>query len=443
MKRRIFGEENRGKNMDDRKDCGEGCVLYIPGNDIQIRKFLPVARKLHRILEVVSIAKFKQEGIEEALNAAGIRYERLEELSMDAVRKIIKSKKPSVIVIGNYTEVTPAMFVDVGNELGIPSITLQDGAYHVITATTKFTLRHLLRAFSLYKPQYLLKRLGDKLRAIGDKSKTQNDNVKPRALYGIGNCTKIAVFGEFTKKMLVERGTDSSRVVVVGNPDYDRFADKYSARTNIRKIFGIPENKKIVLLATSDLAGARLWTYEDMEYFVKSVVSEVCNMEDDGVQLIIKIHPREIKSDYDRYLTTAQRTKVIVTKDTNIYDLIDASGAVLTDISSVALDAIAMGKPVGIVNLTGRPYPCIPYPEEYMRKGVALEMRKKEEIRRVVKRLLGDAQRPDGRGFSALLKDMKKSRENFLKEQLLSIDGKSGKRAAWAIEELAEEKRIK
>ena len=116
-----------------------------------------------------------------------------------------------------------------------------------------------------------------------------------------------------------------------------------------------------------------------MEYFVKSVVSEVCEMKDDNekVQLIIKIHPREIQSDYDKYLTTEQRTRVIVTKDTNIYDLIDVSGAVLTDISSVALDAIIMGRPVGIVNLTGRPYPCIPYPEEYVSKGVALEMRKR------------------------------------------------------------------
>ena len=405
------------------------CILYIPGNDIQIRKFLPVAKHLRKRLEVVSIAKFKQEGIEEALDAAGIPYERLEELNIDSARDIIKRKKPSVVVIGNYTEVTPAMFVDAANELGIPSITLQDGAYHVITATTKFTFRHLLRAFSLYKPQYLLKRLGDKLRAIGNKNKIQNDNVKPRARYGIGNCTRIAVFGEFTKKMLVDKGTEPSRVVVVGNPDYDKFSEDinpkaiYERRSNSAK-------QKIVLLATSDLAGARLWTYEDMEYFVKSVVSEVCEMKDDNekVQLIIKIHPREIQSDYDKYLTTEQRTRVIVTKDTNIYDLIDVSGSFLTDISSVALDAIIMGRPVGIVNLTGRPYPCIPYPEEYVSKGVALEMRKKEEIKGVIRRLLGD---------TTLLKNMEKNREGFLSEQLLSIDGGSGERAARAIEKLA------
>ena len=91
--------------------------------------------------------------------------------------------------------------------------------------------------------------------------------------------------------------------MVTGSSKFDdllHFKDPRKGRM-LRVKYGIPVEKKVVLVLTSWFVEARLWTVEERRFFVTEIVKASINLGD--IQLIFKLHaPHENMEDYHKIL---------------------------------------------------------------------------------------------------------------------------------------------
>ncbi|MEM1689058.1 MAG: CDP-glycerol glycerophosphotransferase family protein [Candidatus Hadarchaeales archaeon] len=115
-----------------------------------------------------------------------------------------------------------------------------------------------------------------------------------------------------------------------------------------------------------------------------------------------------------------------MSKKENLYDLLASCNILITDASVVGSEAAAIGKPVIIVNLTGKPYPIRYYPKLLIDEGVAVEVRRKGELLPTIERLLNKKSQ----------NELMKNREKFVRKYFYRIDGKSSERVAELVEKM-------
>ncbi len=132
--------------------------------------------------------------------------------------------------------------------------------------------------------------------------------------------------------------------------------------------------------------------------------------------LVIKVHPAE---EIDWYKSMVRNDAVFI-KDMDIQELVRASDLVLTDLSTVGLEAMMLGKPVITINLTGKT-DIMPYATS----GAAVGVYAESDL--------------PGAITSSLDGKVEKANEisSFLDGYVGHRDGKSAKRVAELIEKLA------
>jgi len=142
--------------------------------------------------------------------------------------------------------------------------------------------------------------------------------------------------------------------------------------------------------------------------------------------LIIKQHPAEPKR-YTQmiahYLKKYNVSAIIVPKDCDIYELLYICDLMITRHSTTAMEAVALNKPVIILNLSGEPYPV-----EYVKEGIALGVYKAEDLKPVIKKLIEN---------NSILA---KNRGKYIKKYLYKIDGKATERIVNLIEDMIEDR---
>ena len=144
-------------------------------------------------------------------------------------------------------------------------------------------------------------------------------------------------------------------------------------------------------------------------------------------QLVVKLHPMEDEAVYHRVLQemdwAEKRTRVV--KQIGLHDLIDASEVIITAPSTVALEAIILGRPVVIIQLREEERNTL-----YMQYP-ALNIWREEEIVPAIKSVLGDPE------FKQTLEER---RAKFLsKDGEYLVDGKSTERIINLIESMTDE----
>lgn len=90
--------------------------------------------------------------------------------------------------------------------------------------------------------------------------------------------------------------------------------------------------------------------------------------------------------------------------------------------STTGMEAVALNKPVIVVNLTGRPDPV-----EYVKERVALGVYKEEDLKPAVEQLLRDDS------------ELAKNRKKYVEKYLYKIDGKATERIINLIKEVIKE----
>ncbi|MEM2619605.1 MAG: CDP-glycerol glycerophosphotransferase family protein, partial [Candidatus Hadarchaeales archaeon] len=399
-------------------------VLFIPGNVYHVRMFSKVAKKLKGDVLAISLEGYGEKGragIERALQENGIRFKRVQDYRKEDPEFILREEKPDVVVVLNDIDPGCLYFVRGANRLGIPTLLIAEGIYfgklskRIGPAYFKTVLKNLLFSGNV---RYSLKLELRKIASI------LSGNPEPSTdKWGVG-CSKIAVWGEYSKRCFEMKGIPPERIRVTGNPLMDELVEMKFNPGEIRKQLGVPRRAKLIVYASSNPIDINYWTEKESKEFVRLLNRIVLGLKD--CFLVIRPHPTEREERYLRYLKSEDLSRTLVSKKENLYEILAATDILITDISGVGSEAAVMGKPVIVVNLTGKPYPTEQYPALLMREGVAVEVRRKDELLPTIERLLNKKSQ----------NELMKNREKFVRKYFYRIDGKSSERVAKLIEKM-------
>ncbi len=268
---------------------------------------------------------------------------------IETIMNIIDREKPKCLILTDEYNPIGRAAVSVGRLKGIKTIALQHGT------------------ISTDRPSFL--HYENEISCFGECD-TQ--------YYPLPDVT--AVFGSFYRDMLEDIGNyPPGSLVVTGSIRYDEILE-LNRTINKKAIFskiGADENKKVLLYTSQPIAK------EDSDKILRAIVSAVSKLPD--FQLIIKLHPAEIKVNHD--ILSMVDEKIIVIKDINIYEIINVSDIMITYFSTTALEAMIMEKPVITINLTGKK-DIIPY----VQSGAALGVYSEEALIPVIKSVFEDRQ---------------------------------------------------
>ncbi len=233
------------------------------------------------------------------------------------------------------------------------------------------------------------------------------------------------VYGRHYRDILVKQSIYTDEMVAVtGSPRYDFLhsaVERYS-REDVLKRFEIPESNKLILWTTQTHGLSMVENKANLSCIFRAM-SEL-----NRITLVIKQHPGETKKDTMLIKEYIQRyhldNVVLAAKDSDTYELIFACDLMITRHSTTALEAIALDKPVIVLNLTKEPDPV-----DYADEGVALGVRRAQDLKSAIEKLLKDDS------------DLANNRAKYIEMYLYRIDGDSTKRVLKHIRRMIEKKK--
>jgi hypothetical protein len=227
----------------------------------------------------------------------------------------------------------------------------------------------------------------------------------------------IAGYGEQFRDALVGSGIHPSKYIPVGNPKFDGILKRERAvdRSYVCKELGVNPEKRIFLVTTYLISpGSKEW--------VPALVRQVKKLDANAFKLIIKTHPDENSQPYERILEESGFVGAVVTKDAQIYPLLNASDILFTDVSVTGSEAILFDIPIICINLSGYEYRY-----RYDEYGVAILVEREEDILPAINAVLNDDQ--------VKLK-LKAAREVAKKLYTVDLDGRASERFVHAIRQV-------
>jgi len=406
-------------------------ALIILGSTSQIEIFEPIIRDLSNWgITVINIDRWDRRiEIEKALNDLAFPYETIGNPSKGGVRRILQKEQPSIVIVGNDIHPVNKLFVKAANSKGTPTLLVQDGIMSMSRNKESETsgFRHYFK--------YLLTLSFRLIRFLGSQRSWQSKveilrfelrygSRGKRETYGHGECLKIAVFGDATKEMFLSEGINPERIVVTGSPKFDRFFNfkDSECKQRISERWRIPTEKDIVLLITQGWVEAKAWTVEQRGKFISAIVKATAALP--GTELIIKLHPVEKEEDYHKLVRDLAHPPIIC-KYVTLHELLGASSLVITVASTAGLEAMALKKPVVIVNLFNDTAPTL------FEDSGAIYATREEELLSAMKSALYELETRN---------EMAKSMEKFVYEQAYLQDGQAARRIANLIRNMAADK---
>jgi len=385
-------------------------VLFLSLEKSHAEMFFLVQKELVRIhkkveCKTLDVSKFSYNGLfKDMFNKKKIQV----------IERIIEKNKPDILCMANDHMGINAAFVKVCNTLGIRSIAIQDG---ILVEQTTRSVFNILR----WK-NYLLWRLISLITAKLIAAKTSLSlGWRPRVIdWGFGGTTKIAVMGDFYKHLLTSRGVPSDKIVITGYPLLDnisRFASEFAKSAVFREL-GISEGERFAVLITQPFVEDRIWSWAIQAKLVKSVIKAVEQIH--HLHLVIKLHPREKIGKYKIIAKRTTNSKVVLTRDFNLHNLLLASSVVLSVSSTVGLWALAHKKPLITIN-------CFPNSAHNIYQELAFNVNNLEDLPYILRKAV---ENQNARSCEST------KLEAFLHDHIFSLDEHASKRIAMLILQL-------
>jgi CDP-glycerol glycerophosphotransferase (TagB/SpsB family) len=207
---------------------------------------------------------------------------------------------------------------------------------------------------------------------------------------------------------------DFKELLLIGQPRYDILADadKIYNKNEILEQIDLDPTKKVIIW-TTQTHGLPI---DENEKNVSAVFNAVKLLK--NVQLVIKLHPAEDQN-APRYKKDKSFNPVIVDGKADTYALLYACDLMITRHSTTAMEAVALNKPVIVLNLSGEPDPV-----EYVKEGIALGVYKEEDLKTAIEKLLKDDS------------ELARNRARYIERYLYKIDGKATERVVNLIEKI-------
>jgi hypothetical protein len=302
---------------------------------------------------------------------------------IEMAKKMISEERPGLILLQNeYSEFERALVV-AGKLKGIPTLAVQHG---IITPT------HYGYIFD------------------------QED--KGKVLLPVTTC----VYGQYHKDLLTKNSIyGPEQVVVTGEPRYDVLhrVDKIYSKKDFLEKYRINPDNRILLWATQ----CHGLSDEENIRNLGAVFETVQNIK--NVALLIKQHPGE-GEEYTKMIKDClanYKIDVVITgKSSDTYEQLFVCDLLITKNSTTAMEAVALNKPVIVLNLSGEPDIV-----DYVEQGVALGVYREEDLKPSIEKLLKDDS------------ELAKNRGAYIEKYLYKIDGKATERVLKLIEEIIRE----
>lgn len=221
---------------------------------------------------------------------------------------------------------------------------------------------------------------------------------------------KFAAWGRISKDYLIERGADSKKIVITGNPAFSALNKKYVDEDFYKKI-GLKKGKKTIVLTTQafdDVFCEKEWT---------EITKKIVNIlkKNENLQLIIKIHPRENSKIYESVIKETKAKGIVILKN-NLEEAISMSDLQITISSTTILDGLLMDKLVGIANFFNR-ICAIPF----AKSGAVINIKNVKQLEKILEKIP---------------KINKKKTDKFLFDSIYKKDGKSKERIVKLIKKM-------
>jgi len=400
-------------------------AMFIVSNTAQIEMFKRIIEDIKDFeikfinTEVFSIL----DEMDSLLNKYGFDYENIDNWSMDLIHNILGNDHPNIIISAHDQSPVDILFIKAANELGLPSLTVQEGLLAVtrfvnksvsdkLVYMIKMSLRMLKLILNPYRPfKYKTSRLKFELEYGRGYSYA----------YGHGDSSKIALFGDNTKNMLVSEGVPPEKLVVTGNSKFDNlfpFKDPIKKK-GFREKYNVPLDKKVVLVLTQWFVESGVWSAEQRKIFVGEIVKACIDLSD--VQLCFKLHaPHESEADYREILEDLPLSPLIYTTEP-IHEIICMSDVVVSVSSTAALESLALDKPVLIINLFDDEGALL------FKDGGVLYVEKADMIQSALKKLV----------YHPMENVDWDKMEKFVRDEAYIIDGNASKRISTLIRKMA------
>jgi UDP-N-acetylglucosamine 2-epimerase len=231
----------------------------------------------------------------------------------------------------------------------------------------------------------------------------------------------FAAWGDFTKEFLVENGVEPERIVVTGGPVFDKTVylkpDKEKIYTELE--IG-PEIKKTIVFTTQGQGAGFRPSSEEIESGIIETIKAASQYQD--VMLLFQAHPGQNVEDIQKVAEKADHSTARVIKYHDTESLMAVSDGVITFFSTTAIDALILGKPLLLINLTDDRefFPFVPM-------GAAFGAYTEEEIVPAFKKLIEGPE------------ELKDRREKAVHYMVYKTDGKSLERVMNLIEKSLKE----
>ncbi|MDA2916142.1 CDP-glycerol glycerophosphotransferase family protein [Nitrospinae bacterium AH_259_B05_G02_I21] len=232
---------------------------------------------------------------------------------------------------------------------------------------------------------------------------------------------RYCVDGPAVRELLVALGNDPESMVVTGQPRFDFLAHPAERpdRGAVARRLGLdPERRLVVLFCQA----GQLLREEDHAALVRSTCSAVAGQE--GVQLVIKLHPEEQDEGAHRALAREGGLQdVAIVKRFDLWDLLTVTDVAVVCYSTVGYEAIVTDVPLVQANLSPVEEDWLPYGQS----GAALLARSHEELSEAITQALTDEE---------TRARLAKGRARYVDAHAYRIDGRATERVVEEIRSL-------
>lgn len=405
-------------------------ILFACSTPNHVRVFSPVARVLADspnapVIRWLSLDAYYRQGVERTLREHGwpehitlprppgdtgtpweggpLARIRILRQGKRAVHRLMRDIQPDVIVLGNDIGTLERLLIGEAHALHAPSLLVQEGvlAQHeepfARFSLPRRTVHRIMTAMGL--------RLAD-----------------PRPC-GLNGADHVAVMGEAMAEWLVEHGLSPTQVTVTGQPRYDfLYALKHRTLNPTPLSVRLPDADKIVLFASQPYVRYGMCSVAEARRIWQTVINGVKGLGD-GHHLVAKLHPAEDVERTRHWLADILPAEWTLTRDDDVFSLTFRADALVTVISTTALEALYLEKPVVLLQVCG-----VRQPIPYVPSGAALQARSEAELTTRLREALYDE------GVRARLAQ---ARRAFVPRQLDIADGRAAARVADLIRTIA------
>jgi surface carbohydrate biosynthesis protein (TIGR04326 family) len=225
------------------------------------------------------------------------------------------------------------------------------------------------------------------------------------------------LYGPYYKRFLAQNAHyPESKMRVIGNLRYDHFTEASKLyRDAMAAKYGLDPSKPIALYATQMMPFP-----PEGDAITRAICAAVKQL---GWQLIIKLHPGEPADASYRDLAREAGIEPLIIRDASTLELLTASDAIIGSESTLDYEAMMLGKPVIVMNLSPGRKDWLPFVAE----GAALGVYRPEDTAGALQAALAPGKKRD-----SLLENARK----LVEDHCHKIDGKAAGRAAAVVREV-------